>query len=143
MQRTFQTVFTVQGSLETPTIQINDKRKKGRPGFFLTALELKEAIKYYLTTNEKEKQPLLNKYGTKKLRHAKAICSLDMGTRGAVFRHICAFHGRDYLVYSWTGAEDGVRIRCFAPSGCTLNTHHSGYLFAPSPVVGLDPCGTE
>jgi hypothetical protein len=130
MERQVQTVFTATGQLEKPTIPITLKPKRcGRPSLCLTTDELQEALSYYISTNQSVRDRLLAKYGERKLKHARAIHTLDYGTQGRIFRHTCSFHGRQYLKYNWCGQEDGIRIRCYAPGGCTFNTHHNGYLF--------------
>jgi hypothetical protein len=110
----------------------NPKTGRGRTPTYLTAKELKLALQYYFSSNIDEKQRILQRFGKRKIKHALAICKLDMGKQGAVSRRLCSFHGAKYLVYNWLGQEDGVRIRCFAPGGCSLNTHLDGYLFQGS-----------
>jgi hypothetical protein len=128
--QTVQTIFNATCELETPLIQIDVKRKKcGRINLTMTENDLKEAMSYFFTSDSRIRERLLSKYGLSRIKRARAICQLDFGTQGRIFRHICSFHGRQYLRYSWTGQEDGVRIRCHAPGGCTFNTHHDGYLF--------------
>src|SRR5665648_214820 len=106
------------------------KNSQGRAPAYLTGPELKEILQqYYFSNKQDEKQRILQRFGKRKIKHALAICKLDMGKQNAVSRRICSFHGSKYLVYNWLGQEDGVRIRCFAPGGCTLNTHMDGYLF--------------
>jgi hypothetical protein len=123
------TPFTVDVSKTQFNSLGNPKNTHGRKGTYLTAEELKEALQYYFSGSQDEKQRGLQKYGKRKIKHALAICKLDMGKQGKVGRHVCSFHGAKYLVFNWTGSEDGVRIRCFAPGGCSFNTHHDGYLF--------------
>lgn len=109
----------------------NPRNKQGRTPTYLTAKELKEIVQqYYFSSSQDEKQWVIQKYGERKIKHALAICKLDMGKQGKIGRHLCSFHGSKYLVYNWLGMEDGVRIRCFAAGGCSFNTHHNGYLFA-------------
>jgi hypothetical protein len=107
----------------------NPKTGRGRTPTYLTGPELKEAMQFYLSQDAAEYKRLLEKYGERRLKHAKAISMLDYGTKGRISRHVCSFHGSKYLVYNFLGMEDGVRIRCFAPGGCSFNTHHDGYLF--------------
>jgi hypothetical protein len=121
-------------TVEAPTIQYNScgnpQTGRGRTPAYLTAEELKEAMQYYYSNSTNEKQRILQKFGERKIKSALAICKLDMGKQGAVSRRVCCFHGRKYLVYNWLGSEDGVRLWCFAPGGCSLNTHFDGFLFA-------------
>jgi hypothetical protein len=119
-------------SLSSFPIQYNSsgkpRNKQGRAPTYLTGLELKEALQYYFSSNVDEKQRILQRFGQKKIRHARAICKLDVGKQGKIGRHICKSHGAEYLVYNWCG-ESGVRIRCFPPGGCSFNTHYDSYLF--------------
>jgi hypothetical protein len=102
----------------------------GRPGFYLTAQELLECMRFHLSKDDAERKRLLAKFGLRRLKIARAICQLDVGTRGRIGRYKCGLHGTKYLTFNWTGAEDGCRVRCFAPGGCRTNTHFSGYMFA-------------
>jgi hypothetical protein len=119
-------------SLSSVPIKYNSagkpRTKQGRAPTYLTGPELKDAMQYYLSINPDEKQWILQRFGKKKIRHARAICKLDVGKQGKIGRHICIFHGNRYLVYNWCGAS-GVRIRCFPPGGCSFNTHYDQYLF--------------
>jgi len=79
------------------------KGKPGRPSLFLTTLELEEALQYYFTVDPKEKKRLLDKFGKRRLTHAKQIYKLDLGKRGKIYRRTCNFHGRAYhdLFLAW------------------------------------------
>ncbi len=121
-------------TIEASTIQYNSsgkpRTKQGRAPTYLTGPELKEAMQYYFSNDQDEKQLLLQRFGKRKIRHARAICKLDVGKQGKIGHHFCSFHGAKYLVYNYLGPKDGVRIRCFAAGGCSFNTHHDGYLYA-------------
>jgi hypothetical protein len=108
--------------------QNKHRRAIGRAPTYLTGPELKEALQYYFSSNVDEKQRILQRFGPKKIRHAMAICKLDVGKQGKIGRYVCSHHGKQYLVYNWCGAS-GVRIRCFPPGGCSTNTHFDFYLF--------------
>jgi hypothetical protein len=122
--------FTVEASTIPYNSRGNPRTKQGRTPTYLTGPELKDAMQYYFSSNVDEKQRILQRFGQKKIRYARAICKLDVGKQGKIGRHICSFHGAKYLVYNYLGPKDGVRIRCFAAGGCSFNTHHDGYLYA-------------
>lgn len=113
-----------------PIVNVQPNKKKGRPSQYLTGPELTEAINYYLVNDPQEKQRLLQKFGKKRLRHSLAICRLDMGKKGQIFKTVCPKHGHEALIYNWDNKE-GTRVRCKAPD-CEFNTHFMPYLFKPA-----------
>jgi len=93
--------FPVKSSGNPVQLKGNQKNKIGRKGTYLTASELKEIVQqYYFSKNPDEKQRVLQKYGSRKVRHGLAICKLDIGKNGAISRRTCSFHGNKYLVYN-------------------------------------------
>jgi hypothetical protein len=134
--QTNQTILCVEGC-SLPTVYTETafnsrgkpKNGRGRTPTYLTREELEVALKYYFSSSLTVKQQVLQSFGKKKITRALAICKLDLGKQGRIGRYVCSFHGAKYLVYSWCGSEDGVRIRCFAPGGCSTNTHMDGYLY--------------
>ena len=122
--------FTIEASTIQYNSRGNPKTGRGRTPKYLTGPELKEALQFYFSSSQDEKQRIVERFGKRKIKNALAICKLDMGKQGKISRRACSFHGFKYLVYNWLGSEDGVRIRCFAPGGCTLNSHYDGYLYA-------------
>ncbi len=121
-----------------PIINSQPVKKRGRPSQHLTGSELNEAIHYYLVNDPQEEQLLLQKFGKKRLRHALAICRLDMGKQGQIFKTVCPTHGRTALIYNWDNKE-GVRVRCKA-LGCEFNTHFMPFLFKPEELPEAEDC---
>ena len=126
----------MQLTLFSEPAKILPAKKIGRPSQYLTGPELNEAINYYLVNDSQEKQRLLLKFGWKRLRHAVAICKLDMGRHGTIFRTVCPTHGRVALIYNWDNKE-GARVRCKAP-GCEFNTHFMPFMFNPETFTPQD-----
>lgn len=123
------THFTLEASNIQYNSRGNPKTGRGRAPSYLTAKELEEIVQqYYFSSSQEEKQRVLQRFGKRKIKHALAICKLDIGKQSKIGRQVCSFHGAEYLVYNWCGAS-GVRIRCFPPGGCSFNTHYDSYLF--------------
>jgi hypothetical protein len=128
MQQAALTNFLLNQPLPASYVQTEYclKSKFGRPSQSLSSSELKEAISYYSASPAEQKR-LLSLFGKRKLKHALAICKLDMGRRGVIYRTVCPTHGRAGLLYNWDNKE-GVRVRCKAPN-CNFNTHFMPFMF--------------
>jgi hypothetical protein len=104
------------------------KPKKGRPSKHITAAEITEAMNYYFTQNNTEKQRIHLKLGDMKIKHSLNIFRTDLGKQGAILRCKCPFHGRVNLIYNWHGTAAGVRIACLV-SGCLWTTHFEPMIY--------------
>jgi hypothetical protein len=66
----------------------------------------------------------------KQLGDAVAICQLDLGKQGKIYRTVYLFHGKVKLAYLWHGIKDGARIKCLM-EGCKFTTHFEGLMHHP------------
>ena len=81
-------LLLIQNEKQSLTVAVVPKKHHGRPSIYLTEEEIKECMQYYSTSNY-ERAILLKKYGKRKIKHAFAICRLDMGRKGVIFNVTC------------------------------------------------------
>ena len=134
--QTNQTVLSLQGCNLPNDPVTTQKKHQGRTPDFLTAQDIQECLKYFSASNP-EREQVMMKFGKKKIMHSLAICRLDMGRQGKIFRTICQEHGRTALTYGWHNIE-GVRVKYIAPNCHLLNTHFMSEMFHTDVMMGIE-----